>query len=210
MKNLLLILTILISSVGYSQTEVDLGDFVSIEEVVMGEYKERCKTPYLYSENKGNDTIDYRNFNEGLVEYLILKKINDYRISKGLGILVEDTLLKDLSKGWSITMDTTNTFQHNPELPAMECIHINYGGEEKKTYNEVAEESFQIWKNSKGHNAVMLLDDSHYGSIGVSYSFKESDVIIDKYGNNLTDLFNLKGAYKMYVTFNSVSYLGHL
>ena len=210
MKNLLLILTILISSVGYSQTEVDLGDFVSIEEVVMGEYKERCKTPYLYSENKGNDTIDYRNFNEGLVEYLTLKKINDYRISKGLGILVEDTLLKDLSKGWSITMDTTNNFQHNPELPAMECIVRDSGFEKSVTYNEMGEFNFQIWKNSKGHNAVMLLNDSYYGSVGVSYSFKESEVIIDKYGNNLNELFGSQGSYKMYVTFNSVTTLGHL
>jgi uncharacterized protein YkwD len=206
MKKLFVILSILISSVVYAGGE---GEYVSLKEKFMVEYIERSKTPYLYSSNKGSDTIDFRNFNEYLVEYLILKKINNHRLSNGGNILVEDTLLKDLAKGWSYTMDTSNYMYHNPELPAMECITRISNDAIKVTYNDLAEETFQIWKNSKGHNAVMLSKDEYYGSIGVSYKYKKCNYV-DEFGNDYCKMFNDPGDFVMYVTFNSINGLGNL
>ena len=89
MKNLLIILTILISSVGYSQS-----GYVSAMEKFLIEHVERSKTPYLFSLNAGKDSVDFENFNEPLVEYLILKKINDYRIENNKLIWGGDFVLK--------------------------------------------------------------------------------------------------------------------
>ena len=208
MKNLLIILMILISSVGYSQTGTGRENLSPSERFVV-EYNERCKTPYLYSEDKGNEIVDYQNFNKDLVEYLILVKINNHRVSNGVGLLVEDTLTKQLARGWSEVMDSTSSFYHNPESSAMECISKTNSSARVETYNEMAESNFQTWKNSKGHNYVMLKSDGYYGSVGISYSYKECDEYSDS-GTNLCEMFDLPGNYKMYVTFNSIISLGHL
>tara|TARA_R110000868_G_scaffold31422_2_gene115254 strand:- start:32 stop:646 length:615 start_codon:yes stop_codon:yes gene_type:complete len=204
MKNLLIILTILISSVGYSQS-----GYVSAMEKFLIEHVERSKTPYLFSLNAGKDSVDFENFNEPLVEYLILKKINDYRIENNRPLLVEDSLIKNLAKGWSEEMDSTNLFYHNPNAEAMECITMDNGSVKKMTYNEITESVFQVWKNSKGHNYIMLMEDSYYGSVGVSYTFKGCNEYSDS-GVNLCEMFNLKGSYKIYTTFNSINNLKHL
>ena len=206
MKNLLIILTILISSVVYGGGE---GEYVSLKKKFMMEYTERCKTPYLTPSSNGGDTVDYQNFNEDLIEYLILKRINDYRVSNGRVILVEDTLMKTLSKNWSITMDSTSSFEHNPKLPASECILMDGGSTDPITYEDMSKVVFDVWRQSKGHNYVMLIEDEFYGSVGVSYSFKKCNEYT-KSGKNLCEMFNLSDNYKMYVTFNSINGLGNL
>ena len=184
MKKILVILLVLISTVGYSQKNI-----------------------YLYDIGiKGNSLIDFKNFNVDLIESLVLKRINEYRKLNNKVVLVEDIKLKNLSRKWSKTMDSLEIFEHNNwKLSIFECIQaFKNSSADPMTYNKLSQEIFMTWKESKGHNYVMLLDEATIGSVGVSYKYEKCTQPTNPMFNDIDwcATFKKPGTFYLHVTFN--------
>lgn len=81
-------------------------------------------------------------------EAAFIKRLNDYRESKGLNRLTVSQKLTDTSREWSKTMAETGRFEHGDAWNVGENILQNSIGTSKV--------NFEQWKASAGHNENML------------------------------------------------------
>ena len=106
-------------------------------------------------------------------EYAFLKLINDYRASKGLVALTLGQNIGAAAEHHAIDMATKNFFSHtgsdgSTPTKRMSAHGYSYGSWAAETIaagRATAQEVFNGWKNSSGHNAIML--DSRARTIGV-------------------------------------------
>jgi uncharacterized protein YkwD len=110
-------------------------------------------------------------------EVAVLKLINDYRKSKGLGALVLTQTLSAASDHHSQSMADYNYFSHDlvPEGISWSQNMANHGynyntwkAENIAAGNSDPVATFNQWKGSAGHNANML--SANYKAIGVGYA----------------------------------------
>ena len=139
MKNLLLILTILISSVVYGQP-------------------------------KSTDTMFVENVDTSFIEKEIFRVINEYRVSKGVDVLEWDTAYSNGARKHSEWLSETGLFVHDEKSLTNECIVGTNDGNNLFTYGKFADIVVTRWKNSPGHNYVMLLPRPNYGGVGISFN----------------------------------------
>jgi uncharacterized protein YkwD len=138
MKKLFVILSILISSVGYA--------------------------------TEPTDTFKTESADIEFLEKLVLKKISEYRVSNGVKYLVWDDTLGKGSRDHSEWMVKNNKFEHAKNINSLgECIIITSDGAGICTYDKVANFIVNGWKESPGHNAILLQKWDDIGGIGVSF-----------------------------------------
>lgn len=88
----------------------------------------------------------------------MLKRINDYRRSKGLAPCTPSAKLNADSTRWAQTMNRTQRF-----------VHSGYPGVgENIAFGPSASRAFDQWRNSPGHNRNML--DSRIRTCGVGFA----------------------------------------
>lgn len=102
--------------------------------------------------------------------------INEYRKANGLGELVYQPQLEDAAKWMSQDMAEKNYFSHTDSLgrdPFVRMADFGYEGgwmgENLAAGRDLAQDAFEQFKNSAGHNANML--KAPYTKIGVSRHF---------------------------------------
>ena len=106
-------------------------------------------------------------------EQAFLTLINDYRADNGKGALVPSASLNRASAWLSQDMGEEGYFSHtdslgrNPSTRAQNCGYPGGAGENiaAGTVWDTAQEAFNAWKNSPGHNANML--NGSYQAIGI-------------------------------------------
>lgn len=107
-------------------------------------------------------------------EAAFLTLINNYRAQNGLGALTLSTNLNRSASWLAIDMANKNYFSHSDSLgrsPASRAIDCGYpmgAGENiaAGTVWDTAQEAFDAWRNSAGHNANML--NASYKQIGIA------------------------------------------
>lgn len=117
------------------------------------------------------DVADYSNDSQ---EMAFLSMLNDYRSQNGLNPLsVNQTLNR--TAAWMVTdMGTNNSFSHTDSLGrsaykrAVDCGYAGGAGENLAAGSnwDTAQEAFDAWKASAGHNANML--GAYYTEIGIA------------------------------------------
>lgn len=105
-------------------------------------------------------------FCSGAPEQELLKLINDYRASQGLGKLVMGQHIAAAAGHHSKDMGVRNYFSHTTlgtsKGPTERMLAHGYpadttwGGETIAAGNSDPSRTFEQWKNSSGHNAIML------------------------------------------------------
>lgn len=101
----------------------------------------------------------------------MLKRLNNYRASKGVPAVKLSSALTPISRDWAIYMADNKTMIHNPNysndprIPAGES-----GSGEIVAMNNIGTSSQFIdqWINSPGHEANMTEDFWNYASIGIA------------------------------------------
>lgn len=97
-------------------------------------------------------------------EARLVKLVNQHRANHGLSALRVDQKLVNQSRSWSKVQSNKNVMYHS---------HYNVG--ENVAYNNYdysADEFFKEWKNSPGHNRVMLTP--HITKIGYGYKIENT------------------------------------
>ncbi len=110
-------------------------------------------------------------------EARFLTLINTYRAQNGLGALAMSTNLNRAATWLAVDLATKNYFSHtdslgrSPSTRAQNCDYPGGAGENiaAGTVRDTAQEAFDAWKASAGHNANML--NSSYKMIGISRYF---------------------------------------
>jgi hypothetical protein len=112
-------------------------------------------------------------------EQAFLQLINQYRSQNGRPTLTASTNLnraaawmaKDLTKGY---FSHTDSFGRSASKRIADCGGLPYNGENiaAGTYRDTAQEAFDAWKASSGHNANML--NSSYKQIGIGRYYSAS------------------------------------
>mgnify|MGYP001032325453 CR=1 FL=1 len=109
-------------------------------------------------------------------EQSFIQLINDYRKANGLGELVYQPQMEDAAKWMSQDMAEKNYFSHTDSLgrnPFDRMADFGYEGgwmgENLAAGRDLAQDAFNQFKNSPGHNANML--KAPYTKIGVSRYF---------------------------------------
>tara|TARA_R110000772_G_scaffold17946_3_gene50037 strand:+ start:174631 stop:175101 length:471 start_codon:yes stop_codon:yes gene_type:complete len=129
---------------------------------------------------RGEDTIKYifvdNTSNWKIIELEILRQMNIYRVENGLGILTGDFGIREETKLRCDYMLDTGVLSHDGFSDSSRRLKdkglksvgeiIGYG------YSE-ASSVMHAWKNSPGHNRLMLT--SRYTHIGVSTIVKRGD-----------------------------------
>ena len=113
-------------------------------------------------------------------ETAFLGLINQYRAQNGLGALTISTNLNRAASWMVIDLATKNYFSHTDSLgrsPATRSVDCGYpvgAGENLAagTVRDTAQEAFDAWKASSGHNANMLT--SYYQQIGIARYYSGS------------------------------------
>lgn len=121
--------------------------------------------------------IDSSDYAPNLQEKELLNLINDYRTQNGLDPLVLSQTLGASAHHKSMEMAENNYFSHNmldgssafDNMKAHGYTAYTYLGENIAAGNVDALGTFNQWKNSAGHNAIML--SSNYVVAGVGYAF---------------------------------------
>lgn len=105
-------------------------------------------------------------------EAKFLELINDYRHQNGIKPLKQSEQLNRVAKWMSQDMASNNYFSHKDSKGGDSRQRMNsFGyvaaatGENIAAGNETAEDTFQQWKKSPGHNKNML--DSDFNEIGI-------------------------------------------
>lgn len=106
--------------------------------------------------------------------------INHYRLGKGLGRLSIDWNLTRTAEWMGSDMTSNNYFDHTDSLgrdPFARLAAFGYPsntwrGENLAAGNELAQATFDQWKNSPGHNENML--DPNYTVVGISRVYDEN------------------------------------
>ena len=107
-------------------------------------------------------------------EAAFLTLINSYRAQNGLPALAMSTNLNRAATWLAVDLATKNYFSHtdslgrSPSTRAQNCDYPGGAGENiaAGTVRDTAQEAFDAWKASSGHNANML--NSSYRMIGIS------------------------------------------
>jgi uncharacterized protein YkwD len=107
-------------------------------------------------------------------ESAFLGLINAYRAQNGLAALTVSTNLNRSSSWLAVDMASKNYFDHTdslgraPSQRATDCGYPSGAGENiaAGTVWDTAQEAFDAWRNSAGHNANML--NSSYKQIGIA------------------------------------------
>lgn len=107
-------------------------------------------------------------------ETAFLGLINQYRAQSGLGALTISTNLNRAASWMVVDLATKNYFAHtdslgrSPSTRAVECGYPTGAGENLAagTIRDTAQEAFDAWKTSAGHNANMLT--ASYKQIGIA------------------------------------------
>ena len=113
-------------------------------------------------------------------ETAFLGLINQYRAQNGLGSLTVSTNLNRAASWKAVDLATNNYFSHTDSLgraPAQLSVDCGYplgAGENLAagTVWDTAQEAFDAWKASAGHNANMLT--SYYQQIGIARYYGSS------------------------------------
>jgi uncharacterized protein YkwD len=103
--------------------------------------------------------------------------INQYRVANGLNTLQIDPQLQNSSEWMSQDMASKNYFSHTDSLgrdpwQRMAFFGYNYNtwkGENLAAGTAFAQDAFNLWRNSPGHNANML--GSHYIVMGIGRAY---------------------------------------
>ena len=110
-------------------------------------------------------------------EQTVLKLINDYRAQNGLNPLRASLALTRSADWMSADMAAKNYFNHTDSsgrdpFVRMTAFGYNYGGYRGENiaagYNDAAR-TFNLWRNSPGHNAAML--NANFNVIGISRAY---------------------------------------
>jgi uncharacterized protein (TIGR03437 family) len=110
-------------------------------------------------------------------EQAVLKLINDYRAQNGLNPLRASLALTRAADWMSADMAAKNYFNHTDSagrdpFVRMTAFGYNYGGYRGENiaagYNDAAR-TFNLWRNSPGHNANML--NANFNVIGISRAY---------------------------------------
>jgi hypothetical protein len=113
-------------------------------------------------------------------EARFLTLINNYRAQNGLAQLKMSTNLNQAASWMVVDLATKNYFSHtdslgrSPSTRAQNCGYPGGAGENLAagTYRDTAQEAFDAWKASSGHNANML--NSSYKMIGIARYYGSS------------------------------------
>jgi uncharacterized protein YkwD len=168
MKKLFLVFSVTASSFGFSQQDT----------VVIA----RTQEQYIYAHKKASELFDIK-----LYESQVIKLVNEYRVSKGLNVLQFDSslyLAADLQANY---MSTNNVCTHYNDIENMgspfkridyflkrstkyagECCNapsliLNY----LDNINH-AQSVFNLWKNSKAHNSILLMSNVNLVAVSIS------------------------------------------
>lgn len=131
-------------------------------------------------------------FSQTELDYTILKKLNEYRKENGLNTLVWSDKAFKASEHHSKYMDEKRELTHNEDspTPTIKCRTTHYGitnnvisGEIcclAYTYGATPIDSVAIiildaWKNSKGHNEIMLNPKYEFAGSSCLYKTKECE-----------------------------------
>jgi len=131
-------------------------------------------------------------FSQTQLDYTILKKLNEYRKENGLNTLVWSDKAFKASEHHSKYMDEKRELTHNEDspTPTIKCRTTHYGitnnvisGEIcclAYTYGATPIDSVAIiildaWKNSKGHNEIMLNPKYEFAGSSCLYKTKECE-----------------------------------
>lgn len=113
-------------------------------------------------------------------EQMVLKLINDYRAQNGLNPLRPSIALTRAADWMSADMAAKNYFSHTDSqgrdpFARMTSFNYNYAGYRGENiaagYSD-ATRTFNLWRNSPGHNAAML--NANYNVIGISRAYGAS------------------------------------
>ncbi len=111
-------------------------------------------------------------------EAKFLTLINNYRAQNGRGALQMSTNLNRASTWMAVDLATKNYFSHtdslgrSPSTRAQNCDYPGGAGENLAagTLRDTAQEAFDAWKASSGHNANML--NGNYRMIGIARYYR--------------------------------------
>lgn len=123
-----------------------------------------------------NCTVSDNTFDSQESAFLTL--INNYRAQNGLAALTLSTNLNRSSSWLAVDMAQKNYFSHtdslgrDPSARAEQCGYPSGAGENiaAGTVWDTAQEAFDAWRNSAGHNANML--NASYRQIGIARYFQ--------------------------------------
>ncbi|MEO6397635.1 MAG: CAP domain-containing protein [Tepidiformaceae bacterium] len=113
-------------------------------------------------------------------ETAFLGLINQYRAQNGLGALTLSSNLNRAASWMVVDLANNNYFSHTdslgraPSTRSVDCGYPNGAGENLAagTVRDTAQEAFDAWKASSGHNANMLT--SYYQQIGIARFYSGS------------------------------------
>lgn len=151
MKNLILILVIFLSSIGFSQVSSNLA----ITEFGLN----------------SSDTLTKDNYNVEYLEKLVFERINKYRIDNGYDSLVNDSVIYIGCKAYSKFMLDNNSYEHAESTNGtIECIiaFSVYDIFGYVTYKKLSNLIVRAWIVSPMHNAALLYENSKIASVGIS------------------------------------------
>lgn len=108
----------------------------------------------------------------------LVSLINSYRQANGLGVLVEDQNLANAACWHAADMGKNNYFDHTDSLGRAMVQRLNAFGVSGTTGENIywtnassaADNVFTGWKNSPGHNSIML--GASYSRIGIGMSYQ--------------------------------------
>jgi uncharacterized protein YkwD len=110
-------------------------------------------------------------------ESAFLTLINNYRAQNGLGPLQASDQLNGVARWMADDMATHNYFSHTDSLgrdpfarmDQLGYAYNTYRGENLVAGTAGAQQAFDLWKGSPGHNANML--STNYAAIGIARSY---------------------------------------
>jgi len=112
-------------------------------------------------------------------ETAVLDLINSYRIANGLGTLSLNGTLNNAARWMSNDMAANNYFSHTDSLGRDPFVRLGAFGYTYNTWKgenlaagvDTAQEAFDLWKGSPGHNANML--NPNFTVIGIARSYNQ-------------------------------------
>lgn len=128
----------------------------------------------VYRDSVPGNMISTPEYDVTELEQSLLKLINEYRVQQGLKAVVYDEKLQEQARRHSIWMAMTDSLGHEGfhERTAVlrKTDNVNYTGENVYfCWYEDAERCLNAWKNSAGHNAIMLASGANVGAIGICH-----------------------------------------
>ncbi len=140
---------------------------------------------------KADDTIRVSTLNYRLLDSLVWTECNNYRKAKGLNPVKWNDTIYNASSHHSEYQAYYNLVGHGEpiDMPKRknEQVHYNkirsFSGEicliapitkEKTTYGEAAQYLIKIWKDSPGHNSIMITPDYKSNAFGCAFRYHKN------------------------------------